>query len=258
MKISKITTLLLLLNTALYADTVKEAPNAPPNKNDQTKALATPVTTPSATKDVRETSAAAPTTTPVTTTTPSPTTSPGAINCNYQIPPGQKLIDTNIISTFVENATIQAFTFSPTTIDAQMSELKKCFTDQGWKGFDNALQKSGNLESIKKHQLNVSSHKDGNITVNTLKDGQWKAIFPITVIYQNDKEKAVQELNISVVLGRKGANGLGIIQLIATTRSSTKAPSSTTTTPPTQKTEPNTAPTPTSNSSDGANESKSK
>lgn len=251
MKISKITPLLLLLNTVLYADTPQEASKATPTETPK----AAPASSAKSTTDGKETTneskpavtAPAPAAaTPTPTTTPAAPTTPSAaasapsvnepINCSYHIASGQKIIDTKIISTWVENATVQAFTFSPATIDSQLTELKQCFTDQGWKGFNTALQKSGNLTSIKKHMLNVSCHIEQSVTVNSLKDGQWKATLPITVTYQNEKEKAVQQLNVSIVLGRKGTSQLGIIQLIAATRPADKATPTNTTQP--QKTEP--------------------
>jgi len=96
-----------------------------------------------------------------------------------------------------------------------LSELKKCFTKNGWKSFNTALKRSGNLETIKKEKLNVSPTITGDVSVNQEKDNQWKVTLPMTVTYKNDKDQVKQELNISLLISRKKTGDLGIMQLIA-------------------------------------------
>ena len=151
------------------------------------------------------------------TTTTAPTPAP-IINCNYHIPANQTAIDSALITSWTEKATLQSFSFSPATIDSQLDALKPCFTEQGWKGFSEALQKSGNIESIKTQQLNVSSQSDGATNINTVKDNQWKLTLPIQVVYQNTKEKVTQRLAVTVLVGRKPNGDLGIMQMIASAR----------------------------------------
>lgn len=185
-----------LLLSFLFSNAYSEAPPATPNANSLPKPMV-------------ETA---------TTSAPIVGTSENTINCNYHIKPGQKVLDTKLIATWAENATIQAFTFSPMELSKQMDALKDCFTTQGWKGFTEALHKSGNLESIKTHQLNVSSQKVSDPVINTLKDGQWKVTTSINVVYQNSKQKVTQDLNISIIIAHKAPSELGILQLIATPR----------------------------------------
>ncbi len=163
------------------------------------------------TTSVTTTQHPAPTTTVVTTTAATP-----AIDCNYRIPAGNTAIDSKLITTWAEKAVLQSFNFTPAQIQNQLDTLKLCYTDQGWKGFNEALQKSGNIDSIKTQQLNVSSQTDGQSTVNTVKDNQWKISLPILVVYQNDKEKVTQHLVVNLLVGRKPNGDLGIMQLIAT------------------------------------------
>ena len=161
---------------------------------------------------------ATPTTeTPTTVATKTVVTAP-TIDCNYHIPTSQKTIDTATITTWAENATLQAFSFSHATIQAQLKTLKHCFTDQGWKGFSDALQKSGNIDSIQTQHLTVSSQTDGPLLVNAVKDNQWKAVLPIQVVYQNDKEKITQRLKVDLLIGRKPSGDLGFMQMIAVTQ----------------------------------------
>jgi hypothetical protein len=140
------------------------------------------------------------------------------VDCNYHIPANQTTIDPVIITTWAEKAAVQSFNFTPANIQTQLEMLKSCYTEQGWKGFGDALQKSGNVESIKAQQLNVSSQLDGMSNINTVKDGQWKVTLPLQVVYQNDKEKVTQRLSVSILVGRKPSGDLGIMQLVATAR----------------------------------------
>ena len=139
-----------------------------------------------------------------------------------------------------------------------MQKLQSCFTDQGWTGFNSALQKSGNLDAIKTQKLTVSSQVDGQPQVTEAKDNQWKITLPLQVVYQNDKEKVTQLLNVNLTVGRKITGDLGIVQIIASPREiateKNSQPSSVnpstntvpqTTSPTTNDTPPNTGTTPT-------------
>ena len=158
-------------------------------------------------------------TTPITAVqTPHP---PQTINCQYRIPAETTSIEESLISTWAKKAAVQSFEFSPTKVDDELVLLKSCYTDQGWQGFNDALQKSGNVNAIKTQQLSVSSQMDGEVKFTTIKDNQWKVTVPIQVVYQNDKNKMTQLLTIDLLIGRKISGDLGIMQMIAIPR---KAP----------------------------------
>ena len=143
---------------------------------------------------------------------------PAVIDCKYHIPADTKSIDDATLSTWISKATVQSFNFNPASMDQELTDLKLCYTDAGWLGFNDALQKSGNINAIKTQHLTVSSQMDGNIKLNPLKDSQWKATIPLQVVYQNDTQKITQLLDIEVLVGRKPAGDLGILQMIATPR----------------------------------------
>lgn len=161
-----------------------------------------------------------PVTTQPTQIVPAPAAAAPApvIDCNYKISAQQKKIDQSVILTWSQNAVMQAFTFDPITIDAQMQKLQACFTEQGWTGFNAALQKSGNVAAIKSQHLNVSSRVDGQVLVNEAKDNQWKLTLPLMVVYQNEKEKVSQLLSVDLTVSRKPNGDLGITQMIAAPR----------------------------------------
>lgn len=165
------------------------------------------------------------------TTTTQPAVAP-VVNCEYKIDPSIKVVDSSLVINWSEKATIQAFDFNPTTIEDQMKKLQNCFTEQGWTGFNTALEKSGNLVAIKNQHLTVSSQIDGQTKIDEAKDNQWKLALPLQVVYQNDKEKVTQLLDIKLTVNRKVNGNLGITQLIATPRATAGA-----TTPPTTNTQ---------------------
>ena len=189
------------------------APTQPPVETTPTAATTTPTET---------------TSTVTTTPTPAPAPAPApaetaitptsALNCNYHIPANNAKLDTNLVLQWAQKATQQTFTLDPSTVDVELTDLKACYTDQGWQSFSDALKKSGNLDAIKQQKLNVSSLIDGQATITQNKDNQWKVIIPIQVVYQNSKEKIVQSLTINLIVSRKVSGDLGIIQIVAIPR----------------------------------------
>jgi len=137
------------------------------------------------------------------------------INCEYHLPKDLKVVDPALVKTWSTNAAIQAFTFDHTQLDTQLTALKGCFTEQGWQGFNSAIQKSGNLNSIKSKQLMVFSKLNGDAILNIVKDNQWKMTIPIQVTYQNQEQKINQTLTINMLLTRKTSGDLGIMQIVA-------------------------------------------
>lgn len=215
-----------LLGTALLATLSSSVGHTDP----ATTTGPAPATTPAAT--VAPTTTAPKGVAPAPITAPSPVPGPEAIksssvptptpepviNCKYRIPADTSTIQQSLISTWAGKAAVQSFEFNPATIDEELIDLKSCYTDQGWQGFNDALKKSGNIEAIKAQHLTVSSQVDGEVKVTVVKDNQWKVNVPVQVVYQNDKEKLTQLLTIDLLIGRKISGDLGIMQMIAAPR----------------------------------------
>ncbi|MCX7116067.1 MAG: DotI/IcmL/TraM family protein [Gammaproteobacteria bacterium] len=156
----------------------------------------------------------APTTTTSTTDMPVPDT----IDCTYAISPQVTQINPSIITKWASKAAEQAFTFESTQINAQLEQLKLCFTNQGWTGFKDALNKSGNLPAIQSQGLTMSAMTQGTPVLTETKTNEWKVSFPLQVVYQNKQQKLTQDLNIELLIGRKLTGDLGIMQLIASSK----------------------------------------
>lgn len=212
-----------ILNTPLQIASADSAPSTntstttPPISTDQ--AAPTAPVTPSGEQNAN-------TTTPSTNETANPIAPANTakvdanaiIDCNYKIPAETKSIDDALILKWAEKATQQSFNYDFAKVDDQLSALKACYTDEGWTGFNDALQKSGNLDTIKKDKLTVSSMVDGPLTISPIKENQWKLNIPLQVVYQNDKEKLTQPLTVDLIVGRTIKGDLGIMQMIASPR----------------------------------------
>lgn len=191
---------------------------------------------------------------PAAQSQPTTQTKPVTIDCQYRIPAEVKSVDQTVLTTWAKIAATQSFSFNPGTLNQQLEALKACYTEPGWQSFNDALQKSGNLDAIKSQQLTVSSQLNGSIKIDTIQTSQWSITVPMEVVYQNDKEKLMQLLDVRLTVGRKTTGGLGIMQLIATPqkpaapvrsqqRSNVQAPMTTTNTMPAPNAAPATTPT---------------
>lgn len=145
---------------------------------------------------------------------------PKVMDCNYRISTPDVAAD--VILQWTEKALTQSFDFDYTKINEQLENLKACFTKEGFEGFNEALKKSGNLNTIKQQKIVSTSNVNGKAKLIEGKGKQWKINVPLQVIYKNDKEKSVQNLTIDVLVERNSAGGLGIMQIIAMPQALTK------------------------------------
>lgn len=224
--------LLALAGTTVYAAAPATPPTTPPavqtDTSTSTATTTTPAPVPAKTTAQTTTQAAQTVITPKQNE--APLDSQLVLSCTYHIPDGTKTIDDSMVLKWSEKAVQQAFQFEYNVIDNQIGALRACFTDQGWKGFEDALSKSGNVDAIKSQQLIVSSIIDGETTITPAKENQWKVNLPLQVVYQNGQQKLTQLLNVDMLIGRKTNGDLGIMQMIAAPRQSGTVKSSTTTT----------------------------
>ena len=136
----------------------------------------------------------------------------GPTDCSYQLP--QTPVSENELSLWAQYAALKSFEYSFDKLDDQLQKLKYCFTDQGWTGFHDALQQSGNLSVIKSQQLTVSSQISSDPVINRIKENQWSISLPLSVVYQNTQEKFTQSLSVTLFVTKKTPTELGIMQLI--------------------------------------------
>ena len=223
----------LLLSGSVYAENTKDSTPLTPEKTSPAPSIATgeksqdTLSAPS-TSTVSEVTTP-PTSTEMTTqiTTPTLPTPTGPIDCTYKLSATTPITEAEL-ALWAQHAAVKLFDYSFDTLDQKLENLKSCFTDQGWLGFNDALQQSGNLSAIKLQQLTVSSQVAGKSEINTLKPNQWKITIPLEVVYQNTQEKLTQSLAVVLVITKKTDTQLGIVQLIAAPKTKEQQPSTAT------------------------------
>ena len=142
-------------------------------------------------------------------------TSP-TINCHTHIPATSVTIQPETVTPWAQMAVMQSFSFSAPEINNQLTELQNCFTDIGWKSFQEALQKSGNMQAMQYHKLNSNAQITGVVKIEPVKNNVWAVTMPLKVVYANDSRNIAQNLSVKAIIGRKLNGDLGINQLIAT------------------------------------------
>ncbi len=234
------------IQTSTPADSsLSDAP--PVTQDSQTKPVTAPVPTDptTATTPVIPTPAAptAPTV-PTTTSPPTPTPmesptliSPPASPSSDQTQPAVKpicsvpqTIDVSTIQAWAQEAAIQLFSVEKGKLDDHLKNLEDhCFTSTGYASFIEALKVSKNLDAINSLQLAVSSSVDKtDVKDNKMKivsKNMWRVTVPLTVVYQNDKNKLTQSMSVDITV-TKTNDKLGIEQVIASLNPATLPASS--------------------------------
>lgn len=165
--------------------------------------------------------------TPSTTAAPAEATppTPAPIDCNYVIETSNLPSEDTVIK-WVSFAAKKTFNYSYNNIDQSFKTLQACYTKNGWKSFNQALQSSGNIDMVKKEQLIVSPQDNGspeilNAPAEDSKKKSWVVLVPLNITYQSKTQSVKQDLNVKVFVQLKKSNGkemFGINQIIATPR----------------------------------------
>jgi hypothetical protein len=143
---------------------------------------------------------------------------PAPVDCLYQLSSTTPISEKEL-SEWAKLAILKSFDYSFDTLETQLQKLKACYTEQGWLGFNNALKQSGNLATIKAQQLTVNCEIEGKLKIDPFKNNQWKITVPVKVVYQNSQEKLTQRLWVAMVVTKKSASQLGVVQIIAEPKS---------------------------------------
>ena len=206
---------LTLFSSLSFADAATTSDGTSEQTTSASNATETPTEPEASTKT--ETPEKAPAKTEEATTPESPI----AINCSYKVPKDMSTIDPTLIKQWAEHAAIQSFQFDPTNLKSELAALKDCYTDQGWKAFNEALKTSGNLEAIQSNNLKVTSKIRGTSNVQDVKEKQWKVSIPMDVSYKNKEKQLLQSLNVDLLISLQKSGLFGIMQVIAVPKQTT-------------------------------------
>ncbi|MCL9682775.1 DotI/IcmL family type IV secretion protein [Legionella maioricensis] len=105
------------------------------------------------------------------------------------------------------------FDFKP-AFQASLQKLQG-YGENGWNELQASVQKLSYIEAIKTPKLTVNSPKDRQPQLIETQNNQWNITLPMQVVYQNDKNKVSQLLNVNLTVGRTRTGELGIMQVAA-------------------------------------------
>ena len=127
------------------------------------------------------------------------------------------------LETWVANSVVKAYTVDFANYRVSMDEAQRNFTGAGWRGFRNALDSSGFLQTVvDKKYVTTAVPTSAPIKLDEgLIEGRyaWKLQMPLLVTFQSQTGSQSQSLMINIIVVREpeaqNPRGLGIAQLIA-------------------------------------------
>lgn len=118
------------------------------------------------------------------------------------------------LSVWANEAIVETYTFNYKNYLKAQKEIAKYFTADGWKAYSQALLKSKLLDTVKKNKYKVNAVATAPPQVKTRAKGNWQAVMPVLVVYENPQYQQKQHLKITITFKRvpqgQGIRGLAI------------------------------------------------
>jgi len=138
-----------------------------------------------------------------------------AFECHFQSPMNEPKSKMQFVKQWSAFVAKQSLALPYENIDNYLDQLKNCYTNQGWEGYQLALKHSGNLELVRDKRLYSSSHVVGMISVSHEELSEiWETNVPINLIYQNKAQRFNQELIVHLRLREVGSGKFLVDQII--------------------------------------------
>jgi intracellular multiplication protein IcmL len=120
-------------------------------------------------------------------------------------------------------AVTKAYSMSFANYGQQLNDLKPNFTDAGWRGYDQAMQRAGFIDGLLKNQYVTSAvpKKAPVVVARGVVNGVfgWRLQIPLIVTFTSANTNSSQEINVEVTVVRRdeteNPQGLGIAQIIS-------------------------------------------
>lgn len=130
---------------------------------------------------------------------------------------------TNEVLSWTTQVITRAYSVSFANHEQQLADIRPNFTEPGWRGFEQALSRSGFIEKILSQQFVSSAVPQSApvVVAEGLVDGAyaWRLTVPILVTYQSANARTSQTVNVQVTVVRRpeteNPKGLGIAQIVA-------------------------------------------
>lgn len=138
-----------------------------------------------------------------------------SLGCTTTLPGAAEPENIRFVKSWSAYVAQKSFSFKHDNMDGQLKQLQFCYSKAGWTQFSEALKKSNNINLISTHQLLSSTQVIGPIQVNHHPQYQsWTAVVPLRVVYQNQKQKIIQEINVHLTINQLKNNQLAVIQIV--------------------------------------------
>lgn len=130
---------------------------------------------------------------------------------------------TNEVLSWTTQVITKAYSISFANHQQQLADIRPSFTEPGWRGFEQALSRSGFIEKILSQQFVSSAvpEKAPVVIAEGMVDGAygWRLQVPIIVTYQSASSTTSQTVQVQVTVVRRpeteNPKGLGIAQIVA-------------------------------------------
>lgn len=137
------------------------------------------------------------------------------VDCKSLIPESASQNRRKFIKKYSAYVAKQTFAFNYLSIDFDLSQIKECFTDEGWTQFKTALDHSGNVALVKNNLLTSSSQIIEPIAIQHIaNEARWEVDVPMQIVYQNDKKKITQMISVHLNILEMPDRHVSILQIM--------------------------------------------
>jgi len=129
----------------------------------------------------------------------------------------------NEVLNWATEVATKAYSMSFANYAQQLEDMKPNFTDAGWRGYEQALARSGFVEKLLSQQYVSTAvpHQAPVIVAEGLVDGVygWRLQIPLIVTFQSASANTSQTIQVEVTVVRRpeteNPKGLGIAQIVS-------------------------------------------
>lgn len=131
---------------------------------------------------------------------------------------------THEVINWATDSIMQAFTLSFANYETQLADYRHLFTDTGWRGFREALERNRIIDTVVANQLVTSAAASGAPVVVSQGVGEngryaWRIQLPIVMSYESASGRSNQAFMVEALIVRRpeieNPRGLGIGQIVA-------------------------------------------
>lgn len=141
------------------------------------------------------------------------------IHCDSMMPNGSHEERREYVRRWSAFISKQAFTIPQNNISKHLERIHRCFSDEGWTEYSNAIERSGNINLIITKKYKGTSSIEGTIAVSHVQDSKlWETNTPLYVVYQNKESRVLQRVIVHLRINELIDRRLRIVQIVGVPR----------------------------------------